>query len=357
MPKLRSTLTKLRLSMTTEDRRLFLHAAVRDDYKTIEEWAVSTLRRASAETNTDLIAEAAHFRTAFDHAAGMALVAASGEWRRVNGALCQILGYSEQELLATNFQEVTYPDDLGDDLVHIYQLLEGKRRIDQREKRYLHKSGHPIWVLQSASVARNAGGDALHLILQIQDITERKRADEQVFHAAYHDALTDLPNRMVLADYIDWALNRIRRNSDRDFAVIYLDLDRFKFINDTMGHAVGDEFIIEVSSRLNSCVGPHGVVARLGGAEFGILIDRHKSAEKVIDIANLILHEIGKPIELKGLEFVTTASLGIAFGQAGYDNPEDLLRDADIARYQAKTEGKGRYVVFDADNKSPPAFS
>src|SRR5436190_2507806 len=120
-----------------------------------------------------------HFRNAFDHAAGMALISADGQWRRVNGSLCQILGYSEQELLATNFQEVTHPDDLGNDLVHIYQLLEGKIRIDQREKRYLHKLGHPLWVLQSASVARNAEGEPLHLILQIQDITERKRAEQQ----------------------------------------------------------------------------------------------------------------------------------------------------------------------------------
>jgi PAS domain S-box-containing protein len=120
-----------------------------------EQWRISQALQQSEE----------HFRNAFDHAAGMALISPEGQWRRVNGSLCQILGYSEQELLATKFQEMTMGDDLGDDLVHLYQLLEGKIRIDQREKRYIHKLGHPIWVLQSASVARNAQGESLHLIL------------------------------------------------------------------------------------------------------------------------------------------------------------------------------------------------
>jgi diguanylate cyclase (GGDEF)-like protein/PAS domain S-box-containing protein len=288
-----------------------------------------------------------HFRNAFDHAAGMALISADGQWRRVNRSLCQILGYSEQELLATNFQEVTYPDDLGDDLVHIYQLLEGKRSIDQREKRYLHKLGHPIWVLQSASVARNAGGDALHLILQIQDITERKRAEEQVHHAAFHDALTGLPNRSLLSDRLSLALARAKRNKEYQFAVLFLDLDRFKLVNDSLGHTLGDQLLVELGKRLELCMRKSDTVARLGGDEFGMLLDGIKDPYDAIYIAERIQEELTEPFALNGHEFLTTTSIGIAFSQTGYDGPEDILRDADIAMYRAKANGKARYEVFD----------
>jgi diguanylate cyclase (GGDEF)-like protein/PAS domain S-box-containing protein len=288
-----------------------------------------------------------HFRNAFDHAAGMALISADGQWRRVNRSLCQILGYSEQELLATNFQEVTYPDDLGDDLVHIYQLLEGKRSIDQREKRYLHKHGHPIWVLQSASVARNAGGEPLHLILQIQDITERKRAEEQVHHAAFHDALTGLPNRTLLADRLSLALARAKRNKEYQFAVLFLDLDRFKLVNDSLGHTLGDQLLVELGRRLELCMRKADTVARLGGDEFGMLLDGIKDPYDAIYIAERIQEELKEPFTLNGHEFLTTTSIGIAFSQTGYDGPEDILRDADIAMYRAKANGKARYEVFD----------
>lgn len=288
-----------------------------------------------------------HFRNAFDHAAGMALISADGQWRRVNGSLCQILGYSEQELLATNFQEVTYPDDLGDDLVHIYQLLEGKRRIDQREKRYLHKSGHAIWVLQSASVARNAGGEALHLILQIQDITERKRAEEQVHHAAFHDSLTGLPNRTLLSDRLSLALARAKRNKEYQFAVLFLDLDRFKLVNDSLGHTLGDQLLVELGRRLEVCMRKADTVARLGGDEFGMLLDGIKDPYDAIYIAERIQEALLEPFTLNGHEFLTTVSIGIAFSKTGYGGPEDILRDADIAMYRAKANGKARYEVFD----------
>ena len=294
-----------------------------------------------------------HFRNAFDHAAGMALISADGQWRRVNRSLCQILGYSEQELLATNFQEVTYPDDLGDDLVHIYQLLEGKRRIDQREKRYLHKQGHPIWVLQSASVARNSGGEPLHLILQIQDITERKRAEEQVHHAAFHDALTGLPNRTLLSDRLSLALARAKRNKEYQFAVLFLDLDRFKLVNDSLGHTLGDQLLVELGRRLELCMRKVDTVARLGGDEFGMLLDGIKDPYDAIYIAERIQEELLEPFALNGHEFLTTTSIGIAFSQTGYDGPEDILRDADIAMYRAKANGKARSKFDVAMHRTP----
>lgn len=302
-----------------------------------EQWRISQALQQSEE----------HFRNAFDHAAGMALISPDGQWRRVNGSLCQILGYTEQELLATNFQEVTHPDDLGNDLVHIYQLLEGKIRVDQREKRYLHKLGHPLWVLQSASVARNGAGETLHLILQIQDITERKRAEQQVHHAAFHDALTGLPNRTLLSDRLSLALARAKRNKDYQFAVLFLDLDRFKMVNDSLGHTLGDQLLVELGRRLELCMRKADTVARLGGDEFGMLLDGIKDPYDAIHVAERIQEELVNPFELNGHEFLTTTSIGIAFSQTGYESPEDILRDADIAMYRAKTNGKARYEVFD----------
>jgi diguanylate cyclase (GGDEF)-like protein/PAS domain S-box-containing protein len=302
-----------------------------------EQWRISQALQESEE----------HFRNAFDHAAGMALVAPDGQWRRVNGSLCQILGYTERELLVSNFQEVTYPDDLGDDLVHIYQLMEGKRKIDQREKRYLHKFGHPIWVLQSLSVARNAKGEPLHLILQIQDITERKRAEEQVHHAAFHDALTGLPNRTLLSDRLSLALARAKRNKEYQFAVLFVDLDRFKLVNDTLGHTLGDQLLVELGRRLELCMRKADTVARIGGDEFGMMLDGIKDPYDAIYVAERIQEELLQPFHLNGHEFLTTTSIGIAFSQTGYGGPEDILRDADIAMYRAKANGKARYEVFD----------
>jgi diguanylate cyclase (GGDEF)-like protein/PAS domain S-box-containing protein len=267
-----------------------------------------------------------HFRNAFDHAAGMALISPDGHWRRVNGSLCQILGYSEQELLTMNFQEMTLGEDLGNDLVHLYQLLEGKIRIDQREKRYIHKLGHPIWVLQSASVARNAQGESLHLILQIQDITERKRAEEQVHHAAFHDSLTGLPNRTLLSDRLSLALARAKRNKDYQFAVLFLDLDRFKLVNDSLGHTLGDQLLVELARRLESCMRKGDTVARLGGDEFGMLIDQIKDPYDAIYIAERIQEELMAPFDLNGHEFLTTTSVGIAFSASGYDGPKTFAR-------------------------------
>ena len=298
--------------------------------------------------NEALAQSEAHFRNAFDHAAGMALITPEGHWQRVNESLLHILGYSEQEMLATNFQELTLPEDLGNDLVQFYQLLEGKIKIDQREKRYLHKIGHPVWVLQSASVARNAGGEPLHLVLQIQDITEKKRAEQQVHHAAFHDALTGLPNRSLLLDHLSLALARVARSKDYQFAVLFLDLDRFKMVNDSLGHSFGDQLLIELSRRLEQCMRATDTVARLGGDEFGMLLDGIKEPYEAICIAERVQELLRKPFDLNGHEFLTTVSIGIAFSQTGYEGPEEILRDADIAMYRAKTKGKARYEVFDA---------
>jgi diguanylate cyclase (GGDEF)-like protein len=183
--------------------------------------------------------------------------------------------------------------------------------------------------------------------LQIQDITERKRAEQQVHHAAFHDALTGLPNRTLLSDRLSLALARAKRNRDYQFAVLFLDLDRFKMVNDSLGHTLGDQLLVELGRRLELCMRKADTVARLGGDEFGMLLDGIKDPYDAIHVAERIQEEMVHPFELNGHEFLTTTSIGIAFSQTGYEGPEDILRDADIAMYRAKSNGKARYEVFD----------
>ena len=226
-----------------------------------------------------------YFRNAFDHAAGMAVINPDGNWLQVNESLCMMLGYTEEELLDNGFQTITHPGDLGNDLANLYRLLDNKIPSYQLEKRYCHKMGSTIWVLQSASLIRDSDGKARHVIFQIQDISDRKKAEEQIHHAAFHDALTGLPNRMLFADRLSMAVERAKRSADYHFAVIFVDLDRFKVVNDSLGHDMGDKLLVNLSRRLEGCLRTVDTVARLGGDEFAIILDdlsTIESAEKIV---------------------------------------------------------------------------
>ncbi|HYY98953.1 MAG TPA: EAL domain-containing protein, partial [Pyrinomonadaceae bacterium] len=187
----------------------------------------------------------------------------------------------------------------------------------------------------------------LHLIFQIQDITDRKRAEEQLLHDAFHDALTGLPNRALFMDHVKMAIQRSRRSGDRLFAALFLDLDRFKIVNDSLGHMVGDQLLVGIAHRLEACLRPGDTVARLGGDEFTILLEDLSENEDAIDVARRVQEAVTQPFNIGGHEVFTTASIGIALSTTGYERAEDLLRDADTAMYRAKMQGKKRHVVFD----------
>jgi diguanylate cyclase (GGDEF)-like protein/PAS domain S-box-containing protein len=288
------------------------------------------------------------FRSAFDYAAiGMALVSTEGRWLQVNHSLCQILGYTEEELLLTDFLSVTHPDDLPTALSNISQLLKNKVHASQMEKRYIHKSGHEVWVHWSVSTVRDQYSKSVHLIFQIQDITDRKLAEQQLHHDAFHDALTGLPNRALFMDHLKLAIARARRNAERNYAVLYLDLDRFKIINDSLGHTIGDQLLVGIADRLKKNLRPGDTVARLGGDEFTILIEDITDEKEAVQVAERVQKELSTPFNLSGREVFTTVSMGIAPSSTGYERAEDILRDADTAMYRAKAAGKSRYEVFD----------
>ena len=319
------------------------HAAFRMYLRNVEERHPQE-ERVGAKMKDD----SERFRSAFDHAAiGMAIVSSEGRWLQVNRSLCSLLGYSARELMTTDFLTITHPDDLGTALSSIKELLKGKIPSHQMEKRYIHKQGHEVWVLWNVSLARDVYTNTAHLIFQIQDITDRKRAEERLLHDAFHDALTGLPNRALFMDHLGLAIARAKRNSDQKFAVLYLDLDRFKIINDSLGHMIGDQLLIGIARRLEECLRPGDTIARLGGDEFTILIEDITDASDTIYVAERIQSELTVPFNLSGREVFTTVSIGIAPGSSTYERAEDILRDADTAMYRAKTLGKARHEIFD----------
>jgi diguanylate cyclase (GGDEF)-like protein/PAS domain S-box-containing protein len=289
------------------------------------------------------------FRNAFDYAAvGMALVSPRGHWLQVNRSLCGILGYTEEELLATNFQSITHPEDLDSMAVSVGEVLRGKLSSCQMEKRYLHKLGHSVWVLLSASQIRDKQAKEGRLIFQIQDVTDRKRAEQQLHYDAFHDALTGLANRALFTDHLKLAVARGRRQAEREFAVLFLDLDRFKVINDSLGHMVGDQLLVGIARRLEACLRPGDTVARLGGDEFTILLEDLKGEKEAVEVAERLQYALAMPFNLGGQQVFTTASIGITLSSIGYTRPEDCLRDADTAMYRAKQHGKARHELFDS---------
>ncbi|WDE11788.1 EAL domain-containing protein [Thalassomonas haliotis] len=187
---------------------------------------------------------------------------------------------------------------------------------------------------------------ASNLNLRMQ-IEERRKAESQLYYDAHHDALTKLANRAMFSDRLTYAMRHLKRHPGYKFSVLFIDLDRFKLINDTLGHHTGDLFLIEIAARLKECVRENDVLARLGGDEFVVLLDAIQSQDDVEDIATRIIERIGQPFELDGQILHSSASIGISLCHKHYQDASEILRDADAAMYQAKSLGRGRYVFFD----------
>jgi diguanylate cyclase (GGDEF)-like protein/PAS domain S-box-containing protein len=209
-----------------------------------------------------------HFRNAFDYAAiGMALVSPQGAWLRVNHSLCDLLGYSEREMLDSNFQAVTHPDDIGNDLANLYRLLQSETPTSQVEKRYVHRDGEVVWALNSVSLVRAADENPAHFIFQIQDITERKRAEAALQSLSLIDELTGLYNRRGFLAVTEQHVDAIRRDNKVPI-VVYADLDGLKEINDSYGHHEGDRALATAAQILKETFRSSDILARLGGDEF-----------------------------------------------------------------------------------------
>ena len=284
------------------------------------------------------------FHSAFSHAAiGMALVSTDARVLQVNNALCELLGRSEAEVLGREFGEFVMDEGL------LGRLLPGDAEApaDAVELRCRHPRGEEVWVSMHAGAFSEPHSSAPCFILQAQDITARRRAESRLHHIAYHDSLTALVNRARFGECLAGAIARYKAER-RNFALMYLDFDRFKLINDTLGHSAGDQFLVTVSRRIQALVRPADTVARLGGDEFAILVEDLQDEAFAVGLAERLQEALKKPYEVEGTEVNSSASIGITFGSVGYDTPDEVLRDADIAMYRAKAAGRGRSALFNA---------
>ncbi|MDQ2696587.1 MAG: EAL domain-containing protein, partial [Pseudomonadota bacterium] len=302
------------------------------------------LHRARRQFTQAMELSEAHFRSLAESAGVGILLAQDGRLIYANPAARRITGQSADQLLAQPVWAFIHPDDRA--LVEAAVPAQEPEATPQRcEVRLLARQGDCRWVDIITTALAYAGGTAI-LIVCI-DITQRKAAEQQMLHDALHDALTDLPNRVLLLDRLEHALQLRRRHPEFRFAVLYLDLDSLKPVNDSLGHLAGDELLINVARRLRHCVRPNDTVARLGGDEFAILVEDVAGSDEAVVIARRIQGALDQPLILGGRNVSTSASIGITLSDDAYRRPDEVLRDADTAMYQAKTHGKARHVVFD----------
>lgn len=322
-------------SLETEHGRLAT-AAIRD---------VSDRRRVEAAGRE---AEE-RFRGVFEHSGiGMAVVALAGERAgrptEVNGALCAITGYEHDQLVRMSTSSLLHPDELAQTRDGIARLLRGEYLTFHRRCRYLHASGDPIWVELTVAVVRDADGRPLYRIDQVQDASERNRFETELLHLASHDSLTGLLNRRRFGEELDRELALARRYGSAGAALI-LDLDHFKYVNDSLGHSVGDELIARVAAAFRERLRETDVIARLGGDEFGVILPR-ADEQRALGVAEDLLAAAREQLTVQSRR--VTVSIGVApFHGDGELTAEDLLVEADIAMYDAKEAGRDRVGVYD----------
>ncbi|MGA3222882.1 MAG: EAL domain-containing protein [Acidobacteriaceae bacterium] len=263
----------------------------------------------------------------------------------INREFEALFGYNADEALGQNTYDILIPETRR----HEFDMLEHTMQLHGRasmETVRLHKSGQLIDVSILVAPISMSGIEVGNFV-SYRDIREKKQSDARQQHDALHDPLTGLANRTLFLDRVQLTMARQQRHSELNFAVMFLDLDRFKAVNDNLGHASGDDLLVRMAARLRACFRPEDTVARFGGDEFAILLEDVTNISDVIRIAERAQRDICLPIELNGHEIFISASIGIAFGTLDHTSPEQILRDADFAMYQAKSNGHARHEVFD----------
>jgi len=290
------------------------------------------------------------FRSAFESAPiGMALTDLTGVVLRANPAMGRIVGRRPEALVGINVAELTHPDDRVATKAEMRRLVRAGSDGYRIEKRYLHSSGAEIWVSVSVSCVRDEQGTPLYLIGQVEDVTERRALREHLAYAAIHDSLTKLPNRELFMDRLTTALHRSARTG-RETAVIFLDLDRFKVINDSLGHEAGDQVLEEVGARLSAVMRQSDTLARFGGDEFTVLCEDIHDTDDAVAVAERLVRALERPVAVPGGEVFVSFSAGVAVARPGEPGAA-TLRKADIAMYRAKERGRCHVELYREDDE------
>jgi len=288
------------------------------------------------------------FVATFTHAAiGMAVVRPSGMVMQVNQALCDLLIRTEADLVGSTFCDIMQSGDVPLFRRQVDAVAAGTEASFSMELRCSTSRGIDLWVVVHCSRYEDPGGEGHCLIYQLHDITSRHAAENRLQHIAFHDGLTDLANRYCFNERLNVAVEHSRTDANQRFAVLFLDLDRFKVVNDSLGHVAGNTLLREVGNRLVGCVRPGDLVARLGGDEFAILLEALQDSEDGLRLSQRVLDSLARPVSINGTEVVAGASIGITFSDLGYRTADEVLRDADLAMYEAKAGGRGRVALFD----------
>jgi diguanylate cyclase (GGDEF)-like protein/PAS domain S-box-containing protein len=267
---------------------------------------------------------------------------------QVNRALCELAGKAESELVGHSFGGLLHSGDVPLLRRKADQVLARPEEAFSMELRVIGADDADIWVALHCAQFADPSGAGQALIFQLHDITSRHAAEKRLQHIAYHDDLTDLANRNCFRERLEVAVERSAPNPASRFTVLFLDLDRFKVVNDSMGHMAGNLLLSEVARRLLACASPNDLVARLGGDEFAILLEDSPDVDAGMRLAQRVLEALRLPMAINNTELVPAASIGITTSDLGYRTVDEVLRDADLAMYEAKAAGRGRVVYFDS---------
>jgi diguanylate cyclase (GGDEF)-like protein/PAS domain S-box-containing protein len=287
------------------------------------------------------------FHCAFSYSGiGMALVSPDGHWLNVNDALCDIVGYSREELLQKTFQDITHPGDLESDLAFVHQMLAHEIETYRMEKRYLHKAGHIVWIVLTASLVLNADGSPRFFISQIEDISVRKQMEEQLRYDASYDQLTGVFNRRAFMDCLEDAFAQAKRYGI-SLSLCICDIDHFKKINDTFGHPVGDTVLRGFSDILVKGVRQADMVGRIGGDEFAVILPHTEEGDAYLPIERIRAEFAKRTFSSERSGSVTSsATFGIASVTENMETAKDLIASADEALYIAKSRGRNAVVAY-----------
>ena len=278
----------------------------------------------------------------------MALLDLHGVVLQANPALCRQLGVVAPDLVGSDFSDQVLDEDRQALLARLGLAGGHEFEAFATELCCRHSDGSAVWLALHGGFFTEPGADTPCLILQAQDVSARRAAEAGLQQMAFHDTLTGLPNRRRFVECLNSAIARCRADALHRYAVMFLDFDRFKLVNDSLGHAAGDQLLQQLARRLQQNLRPGDILARLGGDEFMVLAERIDSERDVIVVAERLMQALKTPFKLGGVTLIASASIGITFSSFGYSSADEVLRDADTAMYKAKGDGKARWALFDA---------